>query len=96
MFACKKEFKTKFKTEEIKKVTDTLNTDLIEKSFFSVYNLSKNTTAIVVNLNDSEQKTKFDKIFEFVESKDSLYNVLYGVNSNNTKHISKKVYSQVV
>ncbi len=85
IFSCKKEVKVDLKTKGIKKVTYSLNKILIDKSFFSVYQLSKNTTAIVINLNDSLQKTKFDRIFEYVESKDSLFNVLYGVNSNRLK-----------
>jgi hypothetical protein len=58
---------------------DTLDKIDIDKTLFSVYDLSKTTTAIVVNLDDSNANngTKFDEIFNQVNAKDSLYNVLY-------------------
>ncbi|KFF07077.1 hypothetical protein [Flavobacterium reichenbachii] len=58
---------------------DTLDKIDIDKTLFSVYDLSKTTTAIVVNLDDSNTNNgpKFDEIFNQVNAKDSLYNVLY-------------------
>lgn len=73
------------KNETISKITnenkksDSIEKNDIDKTLFSVYDLSKTTTAIVVNLNDenSYNGAKFDKIFNRIEAKDSLNNVLY-------------------
>ncbi|MEN2414175.1 hypothetical protein [Flavobacterium mesophilum] len=57
---------------------DSLENPDIDKKLFSVYNLSKTTIAIVVNLDDSNSNNAnpFDKIFNQINAKDSLYNVL--------------------
>ncbi|WDF60147.1 hypothetical protein PQ462_01985 [Flavobacterium sp. KACC 22758] len=51
----------------------------IDTTLFSVYNLSKKTIAIVANLEyegGDYSGNEFDKIFNQVDEKDSLYNVL--------------------
>lgn len=65
------------KNDENKK-SDTLEKINIDKTLFSVYDLSQKTTAIVVNLNDESTSNgaAFDNIFNEVNAKDSLYNVL--------------------
>lgn len=61
------------------KKSHSLEKNEIDKTLFSIYDLSKTTTAIVVNLNDenSYNGAKFDEIFNRIEAKDSLNNVLY-------------------
>ncbi|RZJ56263.1 MAG: hypothetical protein EOO44_00200 [Flavobacterium sp.] len=58
--------------------TDSIEKIDIDKTLFSVYELSKTTTAIVANLQEKNtyEGAKFDKIFDQVNAKDSLYNVL--------------------
>lgn len=50
----------------------------IDTTLFSVYNLSKKTIAIVANLDENQtyKGAEFDKIFNQVNEKDTLYNVL--------------------
>lgn len=71
-------------TNENKKNDPIENIDSIEKihidkTLFSVYDLSKTTTAIVVDIEDKKayKGTQFNKIFNEINDNDSLYNVLY-------------------
>jgi hypothetical protein len=79
LLSCNQKKETTLKTSNEDKKADTLDKIDIDKTIFCVYNLSKTTTAIVVNLDDSNtyNGTKFDEIFNQVNAKDSLYNVLY-------------------
>ncbi|MBS7229792.1 hypothetical protein KHA90_02040 [Flavobacterium psychroterrae] len=78
LISCNQKKETISKTSNEKK-SDSLEKNEIDKTLFSVYDLSKTTTAIVVNLNDenSYNGAKFDEIFSRIEAKDSLNNVLY-------------------
>lgn len=68
--------------------SDTLDKIDIDTTLFCVYNLSKTTTAIVINLNDQNtgDGTAFDKVFNEISSKDSLYNVVEAPKSNRTRN----------
>lgn len=71
--------------------TDSIEKIDIDKTLFSVYELSKTTTAIVANLQEENtyNGAKFDTIFNRVNAKDSLYNVLY---NDSTKVRNFKYY----
>jgi hypothetical protein len=50
---------------------------LNEKSLMPVYILSEKTTAIVINIFDTEKPTEFDKLFEKIDLKYSISNDYY-------------------
>lgn len=72
---------------EVKKA-DTLEKINISKALYSVYDLSPKTTAIVVNLDDKNtyNGAEFDKVFNSVTAKDSLYNVLEDREANRNRN----------
>ncbi|OXA92846.1 hypothetical protein [Flavobacterium hercynium] len=79
LLSCNQKNEPILKTTNENKKSDTLEIINIDKTLFSVYNLSKTTTAIVVNMDDKNTYNGaiFDAIFNKVNIKDSLYNVLY-------------------
>lgn len=79
LLSCNQKNETIKKTSTENKKSDSLDKIDIDKTLYCVYNLSKTTTAIVVNLNEENtyNGAKFNEIFNQVEAKDSLYNVLY-------------------
>jgi hypothetical protein len=82
---------TIFSCKNNNKVVDnkTIVSNLTDKTeFFSVYKLSKTTTAIVININDSKIKTKFDSIFDKVDCQDSLSKVLYDWEDKSRKNFT--------
>jgi hypothetical protein len=88
LISCNQKNETIVKKTNTIKETAPLEKIDIDTTLFSVYDLSKTTTAIVVNL--QEKKTyngaSFDEIFNQIEAKDSLYNVLYGSQTNKIKN----------
>ncbi|MEN2399792.1 hypothetical protein GKZ90_0008385 [Flavobacterium sp. MC2016-06] len=88
LISCNQKNETIVKKTNTIKETAPLEKIDIDTTLFSVYDLSKTTTAIVVNL--QEKKTyngaSFDEIFNQIETKDSLYNVLYGSQTNKIKN----------
>jgi hypothetical protein len=86
MSSCKKESN---KTTNVEKNQDnaTLKLHFSENTFMSVYDLSDKTTAIVINLNETEKPTKFDELFEKIDLKNSISNDFYN-NSKESKNIS--------
>ncbi len=78
LLSCNQKNEKIIKPSTENKKSDSLDKIDIDKNLFCVYNLSKTTTAIVVNLNENETPngTEFDKIFNQVNAKDSLYNIL--------------------
>ncbi len=80
LYSCQKEIKIT-RTNEKKVILSEPKYNFNENSFLSVYNLSEITTAIVININDTEKQTKFDKIFEHIDIKNSISNDFY----NNVK-----------
>ena len=83
--SCQKEVK-KISTIKVKQEVTKPKFNIAENLFMSVYDLSEKTTSIVINLNDSETKTKFDKIFENLDFKDSITDDYF-----NNKHDSKNI-----
>lgn len=79
LFSCNQKNETIPKINIENKKSGPAEENEIDKTLFSVYELSKTTTAIVVNLNDenSYNGPVFDEIFNRIEAKDSLNNVLY-------------------
>ncbi|MFH6992142.1 hypothetical protein [Flavobacterium sp. FlaQc-48] len=80
LLSCNQKNETILKPNQENKKSDTLEKTDIDKALYCVYNLSKTTTAIVVNLDDENtyNGAEFDRIFNQINAKDSLYNVLYG------------------
>ena len=79
-YSCKKEIK-KTITAEKKEIKPDPKLNFAENIFMSVYDLSEKTTAIIININDTEKHTKFDKIFENIDHKNSISTDFY----QNTK-----------
>ena len=67
--SCQKEVK---ETKSVENKSILIKNNIYDNFFMSVYDLSEKTTAIVININDNEKRTKFDKIFEFVDLKNSI------------------------
>lgn len=86
MFSCKNEIEktTAVQKKEIKAES---KFNIAENSLMCVYDLSDKTTAIVINMNDKEEPTKFDKIFEKIDFRNSISNDYY----HATKE-SKNIY----
>jgi hypothetical protein len=78
LISCHQKNETITKTAVQHRESDSLDKIDIDKTIYCVYDLSKTTTAIVVNLNEKNtyNGAQFDKIFNQVNAKDSLYNVL--------------------
>ncbi|MDW8850159.1 hypothetical protein SD960_08665 [Flavobacterium sp. MMLR14_040] len=79
LISCHQKNETIPKTAVQHTESDSLDKIDIDKTLHCVYALSKTTTAIVVNLHEKNtyNGAKFDEVFNQIEKKDSLYNVLY-------------------
>lgn len=85
LYSCQKEIK-KTITVKKKEIKAEPKFNFSENIFMSVYGLSEKTTAIVININDTEKQTKFDKIFENIDLKNSIANDFYD-NTKESKNI---------
>jgi hypothetical protein len=85
-YSCQKEIK-KTITVEKKEIKSEPKFNFDENIFMSVYDLSAKTTAIVININDTGKQTKFDKIFENIDLKNSISNDFYD-NTKEYKNIN--------
>ena len=85
--SCQKEVKESIIIEK-KQVVIKPKFNISDNLFLSVYDLSEKTTAIVININDSKKQTKFDKIFESVDLKNSISNDYF----NNTKESKSIIF----
>lgn len=73
LYSCQKKIKKTITIEE-KEVSLKPKFNIAENSFMPVYDLSETTTAIVININDTQTKTKFDKIFEDIDKENAISN----------------------
>lgn len=85
-YSCQKEIK-KTITIGKKEIKPEPKFNFAENIFMSVYDLSEKTTAIIININDTEKQTKFDKIFENIDLKNSISNDFYH-NTKGSKNIN--------
>ncbi|PIF30136.1 hypothetical protein CLU81_0540 [Flavobacterium sp. 9] len=83
LISCVKDVKSEVKGVKVEEKRKQEDIGLFDKGdIFSVYTLSKKTTAIVVEVfYDGQKQTNFENIFEHVALKDSLYEVFDGRNS---------------
>lgn len=88
LISCNQKKETITKTTVHYKESDSLDKIDIDKTLYCVYDLSKTTTAIVANLNEENtyNGAAFDKIFNEVNAKDSLYNVLEDPKANKIRN----------
>ncbi|MBF4514951.1 hypothetical protein IRZ71_01265 [Flavobacterium sp. ANB] len=78
LISCNQKKESVVAKDDENKKSDTLEKIDIDKTLYSVYDLSRKTTAIVVNLNEegTYKGAEFDKTFNDVNAKDSLFNVV--------------------
>jgi hypothetical protein len=85
-YSCQKEIKKTISVEE-KEIKPEPYFNFAEDIFMSIYDLSEKTTAIIININDTEKQTKFDKIFENIDFKNSISNDFFN-NTKDSKNIN--------
>ncbi len=89
LISCRDRIKEKIKipVKETLEVDQKLETEIQNAIIYPVYNLTNNTTAIVITLFESEKKSKFQEIFENINEKDSLEAAFYDPTSVKFKKL---------